>query len=92
MKTIIVACGTGIATSTIVVSKVQELLKENQIEANIIQCTAAEIPNHAEQADLIITTMQLENHYSKPMVLGMSFLTGIGVDATKKEILDHLKG
>lgn len=92
MKTIVVACGTGIATSTVVVSRVKELLEESQIEANIIQCTAAEIPNHVDQADLIITTMQLENHYSTPIVLGMPFLTGIGVDATKKEILEHLKG
>lgn len=91
MKTIIVACGTGIATSTVVVSKVKELLEENQIEANFIQCTAAEISNHVDQADLIITTMQMENPYAKPIVVGMSFLTGIGVDETKKEILEHLQ-
>ena len=35
MKTIIVACGSGVATSQTVASKVQKLLKEKKINAKV---------------------------------------------------------
>lgn len=91
MKTIVIACGIGIATSTVVVSKVKELLEENQLEAKIIQCAIADVEKHARQADLIITTMKVENHYNRPVVLGIPLLTGMNVETTKKKILSCLK-
>ena len=36
-KRILVACGAGIATSTVVCDKVEKLIKENNIDASIIQ-------------------------------------------------------
>jgi galactitol PTS system EIIB component len=91
MKTIIIACGTGVATSTIVVAKVQSLLQDHGIDANIIQCTMGDIAGHSDQADLIITTMQLKNNFGKPIVTAISFLTGIGQADTEQLILEHLK-
>ena len=37
-KVILVACGTGIATSTVVCKKVEDLIKANNINARVIQC------------------------------------------------------
>ncbi|SHE64435.1 PTS system, galactitol-specific IIB component [Seinonella peptonophila] len=91
MKTIVIACGTGVATSTVVVEKVKNLLQDNGIEANIIQCTMNDVAGHADHADLIITTMHLEDNFSKPIVTAISFLTGIGQEATEQQILHHLK-
>ena len=91
MKTVVIACGTGVATSTVVVEKVKELLKKNGLEANIIQCTMGDIGGHADEADLIITTMQMEDTFSKPVVLGVSFLTGVGQEETERQILQHLQ-
>lgn len=91
MKTIIVACGTGIATSTIISEKVKNLIKDHGIDANIIQCTVADIDGYADQADLIVTSMQLPNKYNKPVVTAVSFLTGIGHEVTEKQILSYLK-
>ena len=42
-KRVLVACGTGIATSTVVCKRVEDLLKNNGIEAEVIQCKIAEI-------------------------------------------------
>ncbi|MED1796139.1 PTS sugar transporter subunit IIB [Brevibacillus nitrificans] len=91
MKTVIIACGAGIATSTLICDRVKHLLSENGIAADIIQCTVADIAGHAARADLIITSMKLENRYEKPIVTAISFLTGIGREQTEQEILGHLK-
>jgi PTS system galactitol-specific IIB component len=90
MKTIIIACGAGVATSTIIVDRVKNLLKDHKIEANIIQCTAADIDAHVYHADLIITSMKLDKAYAKPVITGIPFLTGVGRAETEQEVLRHL--
>jgi PTS system galactitol-specific IIB component len=90
MKTIIIACGAGVATSTIIVDRVNHLLKEHHIDAKIIQCMASEIDAHVGHADLIITSMKLDKTYDKPVVTGISLLTGVGREETEKAILDYL--
>ena len=55
-KTVLIACGTGIATSTVVSSAVQKLAKEHNLEINMIQCKMMEVPGYAARADLLITT------------------------------------
>ncbi|MZU15752.1 PTS galactitol transporter subunit IIB, partial [Bifidobacterium longum] len=39
---VLVACGAGIATSTVVMKKVEDLFAENNIDANLIQIKIAE--------------------------------------------------
>jgi PTS system galactitol-specific IIB component len=90
-KKILVACGTGIATSTVVTIKIQEALKKNNIDADVVQCKVAEIPSKIDGADLIVTTTVYEN--SKiPVIRGLSFLTGIGMEKDLQKIIDTLRG
>ena len=42
-KRVLIACGAGIATSTIVVSKVEELVKKHNLDVDIKQIKIAEI-------------------------------------------------
>lgn len=91
MKTIIVACGSGIATSTIICNKVSDLLNENGIDHTIIQCSINEVPTQVNIADLVVSTMPLTSLEGVPKVLGIPFLTGIGAENTKKEILEKLR-
>ncbi|OJT88845.1 PTS galactitol transporter subunit IIB, partial [Clostridioides difficile] len=51
MKKILVACGAGIATSTIVCDRVERLVKENNIQAEVEQCKIAECSTKQEGAD-----------------------------------------
>ena len=39
MKTVVITCASGIATSTLVVNKVKKLCDDNQIDCKIIQCS-----------------------------------------------------
>lgn len=90
LKTIIIACGAGVATSTIIVDRVNNLLREHNIQAKIIQCMIGDIDGHVSGADMIVTSMNLSKTYSIPVVTGISFITGIGKDETEKELLNHL--
>ena len=90
-KTVIVSCGTAIATSTVAAKAIEEACKEAGIAVVTKQCKAAEIPVYLEQgADLIVTTSQMRFDPGIPVVKGLAFLTGIGVDAVVKEIIDIL--
>ena len=90
MKSIIIACGAGVATSTIIVDRVNTLLQEHQIQAKVIQCMIGDIDSHADNADVIVTSMKLDKKYNIPVVMGLSFITGIGQEATEKELLHYL--
>ena len=89
-KKVLVACGTGIATSTVVTIKIQEALKANNIDADVIQCKVAEIPMKADGADLVVTTTVYENN-KIPVIRALSFLTGIGMEKDLEKIVGILK-
>ena len=90
MKKIVVACGTGMATSTIISEKIKELLNEHNIKCSITQCILGEIESHAQNADLIITSMKVQGKYSAPVVVGTAFLIGINEEMVKERILEIL--
>lgn len=90
MKRIIVACGTGMATSTIISEKLKSILDENGIKYSIRQCILGEIASYAANADLIVTSMKVQEEFEAPVVLGTPFLIGINEEATKEKILKIL--
>lgn len=90
MKTIIVACGAGVATSTIISSNIEKLLDEKKVKFRIIQCSIREVKSYQDQGDIIVSSMPLQGDYKIPTVLGLSFITGIGIDELKNKILTYL--
>lgn len=91
MKRILVACGNGIATSTVVASKVKEYLEGRGIQADTTQTKLMEVPGKVQDYDLLITTGQFEGQTGDvPVVKGMPILTGIGVEQTMEEIAEKL--
>lgn len=68
-KTVLIACGTGIATSTVVNSAVQKIAKEHNLDINMIQCKMMEVPGYADRADLLITTTVVDkDQYKFPVI------------------------
>lgn len=90
-KKVIVACGGAVATSTIAANKVKELAKANGIDVEICQIRISEIASNLP-ADLIVTTSKVKRDYGTPVITGMPFISGIGVEKTKASILKVLKG
>ena len=90
-KVILVACGTAIATSTVVAMAIEEACKRAGINVTTRQCKAREVPTMAKEADLIVTTTPLPKDLGVPVVQGLAFLTGIGKDEVLAEIIQILR-
>ena len=90
---IVVACGSGVATSTVIASKVAQLLKNNGITADIIQCTIHVVASNQAGASLIISSMPgLSVTTTAPVLVAFPYISGIGEEELDKKILDILKG
>lgn len=89
-KRVIVACGGAVATSTIAANKVVELGKKNGIDIDLCQCRISEIASNLP-ADLIVTTSKVKRDFGVPLITGMPFISGVGVEKTEKNILKVLK-
>lgn len=92
IKKILVACGTAIATSTVVAKKLQELLEKRGMKVKIDQCKATEVASKASSYDLIVATTEVSDTKGKPLVRTVAFLTGIGIDAEVQKIAKLLGG
>ena len=90
MKKVIVACGGAVATSTVAANKIVELCKKNDIDMKICQCRISEIESNLP-ADLIVTTSKVKRDFGVPLITGMPFISGVGVEKAEKAILDVLK-
>lgn len=90
-KKVLVACGAGIATSTVVCDKVETLIKENNIDAQVIQCKIAEVASKQDSADLIISTTILPTTYKIPAIIATAYISGINTKSLDKKILDALQ-
>lgn len=92
MKKILVACGNGIATSTVVASKIKAYLSERGVEATTNQTKLMEVPGKVKGYDLLVTTGQFDGQtHNVPIIKGMPILTGIGVNETFEEIYEIIK-
>jgi len=87
-KKILCSCGTGIASCSFISSEIEKLLKENDIDAGIIECRMSDINDCYKDVDLIISTSQLPPSIDKTKISGIPFITGNNLEETKEEILE----
>jgi PTS system galactitol-specific IIB component len=86
-KLVLVACGTAIATSTVVAIGIEEAMQERGIKVMTQQCKAMEVPSLAQNAVLVVTTTPVPKDLGVPVIQTLAFLTGIG----KEEVLDQIE-
>ena len=90
MKKILVACGTAIATSTVVARKIEEELAKRDISVQTTQCKASEVRSKVDGHDLVVTTTFVSGTGDVPVIQTVSFLTGLGIDADIEKIIGYL--
>ncbi|WP_373897371.1 PTS sugar transporter subunit IIB [Haloimpatiens sp. FM7315] len=92
MKKVLIACGAGIATSTVALHKLKAQLEERGLisQVSLSQCTVIELAGKAEDYDLVITTTNFSQKLPVPIVKGLSFITGIGMNKTVEEVISLL--
>ena len=89
-KRILVACGTAIATSTVVARAIEEALGERGIQVTTRQCKATEVPSLVQGMDLVVTTTPVPGNLGVPVIQTLAFLTGIGKEAVIEQIIKAL--
>ncbi|POP33416.1 hypothetical protein C3B58_07560 [Lactonifactor longoviformis] len=87
---LMVACGSGIATSTHAASMVQEYMEERHIPVSIMTCSVQDLANRLSGCDVILSTAQVSFESGLPVFNGVPLLTGVGDDELLKELADKI--
>ena len=89
--TVLVACGSGVATSTVAQEAVKKICKEAGIPVKIVKSTMTEIPSKQDDVDVIMVTTNYRRPVTKPLIKVFGLISGIGEDEIKEEIINTLR-
>lgn len=87
-KRIYVACGSGVATSQTVASKISSLVEEDGLPATVEAVDIKSLESIIDQCDIYVSIVGAALSVNKPTINGLAFLTGMGMD----EEYEKLKG
>lgn len=91
-KRVLVACGNGVATSTVVASKIKDYCADKGVAIQVSQCKMLELHDKANDYDLVVTSGKFKDSEVKtPVIMAIALLTGINEQATLDKIVDALK-
>lgn len=93
MKKILLACGTGVATSTVVVNRLNEAMKKRGLEGTFttVQCKVAEVASKAANFDIVIANTRPPAGLTVPVINGLPLLTGVGAEKVWDEVAELLR-
>ena len=94
MKKMLIVCGTGIATSTVVIGKIKNWLEANSLssQVKIYQGNIAEEINRFDDYDIIISTTLVPENYKDRVINGIALLTGVGTEEMYERIKKEIEG
>ena len=76
---VLVACGSGVATSTIAQEEIKDIAKNAGVKIRLMKGTISEVPMKQKDVDVVFTTANYR------------LVSGIGKDATRKKVADLLQ-
>lgn len=88
---IVVACGSGIVTSQTVASKVERLLAQRGVDANVETVEITGLKPALRDADAYIAIVKTDDKFKVPVFNGVAFLTGMGQDAELDKLVDVVR-
>ncbi|WP_324718731.1 PTS sugar transporter subunit IIB [Limosilactobacillus fermentum] len=92
MKILMVVCGSGIATSTVVEGKIKEFLESKGVadKVKMLKGNIAEQVNHVDDYDAFVSTTVVPDNVKDKVISGLPILTGVGAENVYEEILEKL--
>lgn len=89
MKSILLACGSGICTSTAVRGKIEKILDEKGYKGmyKITQCKVGEAAAMSGNYDFLVATTMAPQNLKCPFIPGVCFLTGVNTQKSIDDIL-----
>jgi PTS system galactitol-specific IIB component len=94
VKRIIVACGSGVATSNVAAEKLRNLLHERGVNAEVRAVDIKSLEAEAKLADLLVSITPYairDKELPIPSLNGIPLLTGVGVNALIDQIVEMVK-
>ncbi len=88
---VLVACGSGVATSTIAQEAVKNIAKDAGVDIEVIKATIAEVPDKQANVDVVFTTANYRKPLDKPHLSVFGLVSGVNEAATKKKVAELLK-
>lgn len=83
---IFVACGSGVATSTIAQEAVKNIAKAAGVPIKVLKGTIAEVPAKQAEVDLVLTTANYRKPLDKPYMSVFGLVSGVGADKVKADL------
>lgn len=84
---ILIACGSGIATSTVIANRVKNLCEDNGFNVKVQQVKIVEVEKMAPEFDLIVASTRVPETVTTPSVFAINYLTGIKPESVDEQIL-----
>lgn len=91
IKNIYVACGSGVATSQTVASKIANLCEEENLPVNVEAVDIKSLESIIDQCDIYVSIVPTAgNNWNKPTISGIPFLTGMGMEAEFEKLKEMI--
>ncbi|MRH41531.1 PTS galactitol transporter subunit IIB [Aquibacillus halophilus] len=93
MKKLLIMCGTGVATSTVVTGRVKEWLEKEGLKdkVTLYQSKVADEINRIQDYDIVVSTTIVPDHVKEHVIDGLPLLTGMGIDEMYEKIKSKIK-
>lgn len=92
MKKIYVACGSGVATSQTVASKISSMCEDESLDVSVEAVDIKSLESIIDACDIYVSIVSNEaNTFDKPTVSGIPFLTGVGLDTEWEKLKDFIE-
>lgn len=81
MKRIFVACGSGVATSQTVASKIQSMCEDEGLDVSVEAVDIKSLESIIDQCDIYVSIVSDNaDEWDVPIIKGIPFLTGVSMD------------
>lgn len=88
---ILIVCGMGYSTSSIIKINIRKFLEEQGIEATLQTTSLSSINSYLNKADIIVTSVGMRpEDYSIPIISAVDLISGRNKQKIFNEILDAL--
>ena len=87
---VVVACGSGVATSEMVAARLEKMLGAVAVDAQVVAVELTDLEAALEGADAYVQVMSSDFATDVPTVNGVAFLTGMNADAEFKRLVQIL--
>ncbi|MYV05482.1 MULTISPECIES: PTS sugar transporter subunit IIB [Furfurilactobacillus] len=93
MKTLMVVCGSGVATSTVVSGKIKNWLADEGFDGQVkmLQSKISDEVNHIDDYDAVVSTTLVPDNVKDKIINGVPLLTGMNTQAVYDQIATKLE-